>query len=330
MPNLSPELQHLDEFIQWTVNQENYISMLNQTTLTTPELVKKFELWSEQFARLREKAESQKKAGPYSKKMPAVLSYLSQQANQLYMQFTHFIRENMGDWGFQHINGQMEESWSDPPYPGVPLQPVPIGEHVLPPLPYSYNALEPYIDEQTMHLHHDIHHKSYVDGLNKAEKEMKKARETGDYSLIKHWEREAAFNGAGHYLHTIFWNNMKPGGGGTPKGALARELEKTFGSFEKFREHFSHAAEKVEGGGWAILIWSPRSHRVEILQAEKHQNLSQQDAVPLLVLDVWEHAYYLKYQTKRKDYIAAWWNVVNWHDVNLRFQQAQKLRWQPY
>ncbi|SDH37805.1 superoxide dismutase, Fe-Mn family [Aneurinibacillus thermoaerophilus] len=201
---------------------------------------------------------------------------------------------------------------------------VPIGEHKLPPLPYAYNALEPYIDEKTMRLHHDIHHKSYVDGLNKAEKEMQKARETGDYALIKHWEREAAFNGSGHYLHTIFWNNMKPKGGGVPKGELAEEINKTFGSFEKFKAHFSAAAEKVEGSGWALLVWSPEAGRLEILQAEKHQNLTQQGVIPLLVLDVWEHAYYLKYNNKRAEYIKAWWNVVNWDDVSKRYKEAVK------
>ena len=209
-------------------------------------------------------------------------------------------------------------------------QAVPIGGHKLPPLPYAYDALEPYIDEQTMRLHHDKHHKSYVDGLNKAEKMLKTARETNDFELIKHWEREAAFHGAGHYLHTIFWNIMRPDGGGKADGAIAAQINRDFGSFERFKQHFSHAADKVEGGGWAILVWSPRSHRLEILQAEKHQNLSQWDVIPLLVLDVWEHAYYLKYQNERKKYIDAWWNTVNWDHVNERFAQARRLKWMPY
>lgn len=208
--------------------------------------------------------------------------------------------------------------------------PVPIGGHHLPPLPYPYNALEPYIDEKTMRLHHDKHHLAYVEGLNKAEKAMQKARQSGDYSLIKHWEREAAFNGAGHYLHTIFWNIMTPKGGGKATGPIAEEINRTFGSYQKFKDQFSNAAEKVEGGGWAMLIWAPRSHRVEILQAEKHQNLSQQDMIPLLVLDVWEHAYYLKYNNKREDYVEAWWNVVNWDTVNDRYLQACKVKWHPY
>ncbi|WP_417323471.1 superoxide dismutase [Effusibacillus consociatus] len=211
-----------------------------------------------------------------------------------------------------------------------PARPVPVGEHVLPPLPYAYDALEPHIDEKTMRIHHTKHHKSYVDGLNKAEKEMQKARQSGDFSLIRHWEREAAFNGAGHYLHSIFWYNMKPGGGGAPTGAIAREIQQTYGSFEKFKQHFTEAADKAEGVGWALLVWGPRSHRTEILQAEKHQLLSQQDQIPLVVLDVWEHAYYLKYQNNRRDYINAWWNTVDWNNVNERFEQARKIRWNPF
>ncbi|WP_020619693.1 superoxide dismutase [Paenibacillus daejeonensis] len=209
-------------------------------------------------------------------------------------------------------------------------KPVPIGGHTLPPLPYAYNALEPHIDEKTMRIHHDIHHKSYVDGLNKAEKALEKSRKTGDFDLVKHWERELAFNGAGHYLHTLFWMTMSPVGGGTPPEPLAGQLAWDFGSFKAFQEQFSQAAEKVEGGGWTILVWSPRSGRLEILQAEKHQNLSQWDVIPLLPLDVWEHAYYLKHQNKRADYIKDWWKVVNWPFVNERFEQASKLRWKPY
>src|SRR5690606_22533636 len=129
----------------------------------------------------------------------------------------------------------------------VQINRIPIGQHRLPPLPYRYDALEPYIDEQTMRLHHDLHHQSYVDGLNRAEIEMEKARETGDYKLLKHWEREASFHGAGHYLHTIFWYVMHPKGGGKPSGRLLRQIEKDFGSFNQFQQHFSEAAKQVEG-----------------------------------------------------------------------------------
>lgn len=209
-------------------------------------------------------------------------------------------------------------------------EPVPIGGHTLPPLPYSYDALEPYIDTETVRLHHDKHHQAYVDGLNKAETELAKARETGDFALVKHWEREAAFHGAGHYLHTILWNVMTPKGGGEPADPLLSQLQHDFGSFIRFRKHFSQAAEKVEGNGWALLVWSPRSHRLEILQAEKHQNLTQWDVIPLLVLDVWEHSYYLKYRNNRAKYIDAWWNVVNWKHVNERFKAARTIKWQPF
>lgn len=207
---------------------------------------------------------------------------------------------------------------------------VPIGGHTLPPLPYAYDALEPYIHQEIMRLHHDKHHQSYVDGLNKAEKEMQKARKTGNYELIKHWEREAAFHGAGHYLHTIFWSVMSPDGGGKPSGMLMREINQSFGSFEQFKQHFSEAAKNVEGVGWAILVWSPRARRLEILQAEKHQNLSQWDVIPLLTLDVWEHAYYLQYKNDRKKYVENWWNIVNWKEVERRFHEAQQVKWKPF
>lgn len=214
---------------------------------------------------------------------------------------------------------------------GAPAS-VPVGGHTLPPLPYAYNGLEPYIDEATMRVHHGKHHQSYVDGLNRAETALAEARRTNDFKLVKHWERELAFNGAGHYLHTIFWDAMKPpasGGGGEPSGAIAAAIQTDFGGFQAFKRHFSQAAEQAEGGGWSILVWSPRSGRLEILQAEKHQDLSQWDAVPLLPLDVWEHAYYLKHKNKRADYIKDWWNVVNWPYVNERYAAASRLRWEP-
>lgn len=211
-----------------------------------------------------------------------------------------------------------------------PLQQVPVGGHTLPPLPYAYDALEPYIDEHTMRIHHDMHHQSYVDGLNIAELQLQTARDTGNFELVKHWERELAFNGAGHYLHTLFWNVMSPYGGGEATGALNNQIRNDFGSLAAFMKQFSEAAAKIEGSGWAILVWSPRSRRLEILTAEKHQNLSQWDVVPLLALDVWEHAYYLRHQNRRPEYVKEWWNVVNWPYVNERFEEARKLVWVPF
>ncbi|AGT32602.2 superoxide dismutase [Geobacillus genomosp. 3] len=207
---------------------------------------------------------------------------------------------------------------------------IPPGKHVLPPLPYSYDALEPHISEEIMRLHHTKHHQSYVDGLNKAERMMAEARRTNNFELLKHWEREAAFNGSGHYLHTIFWHNMHPEGGGEPRGELRAQMERDFGSFAAFRRHFTEAAKSAEGVGWALLVWAPRAHRLEILQAEKHQLMAQWDVIPLLVLDVWEHAYYLQYKNDRGAYIEHWWNVVNWRNVEARFVEARKLRWQPF
>ncbi|KOA21489.1 superoxide dismutase [Clostridium homopropionicum DSM 5847] len=193
----------------------------------------------------------------------------------------------------------------------------------LPQLPYSYNALEPYYDEETVKIHHDKHHQAYVDGLNKAETKLKEARESGDFALIKHWERELAFNGAGHILHTLFWENMI-GNGSQPSGKILEKITENFGDIETFKKQFSAAAAAVEGSGWCVLVWIPKFEKLEILQVEKHQDLTIWGSVPLLILDVWEHAYYLKYQNRRADFISAWWNIVNWDVVNERYLVAIK------
>ena len=191
--------------------------------------------------------------------------------------------------------------------------------HELPPLEYDYEALEPHIDAQTMRLHHDIHHLAYVNGLNNAEAKLQQARETNDFALVKHWERELAFHGAGHFLHCIFWKNMAPNGGGKPSGALLAQIDKDFGGYDKFLAQFKAAAAAVEGSGWSLLVKNRMTKRLEVLSAEKHQDLSQWVVDPILVIDVWEHAYYLKYQNKRAAYIEAFFNVVNWKDVEARF-----------
>lgn len=193
--------------------------------------------------------------------------------------------------------------------------------HELPPLPYAYNALEPHIDEATMRLHHDKHHLAYVNGLNNAETKLNEARDKGDYALVKHWEREAAFHGAGHFLHCIFWENMGPNCGGKPSGALLDALTSRFGSFDNFMKHFKAAGAAVEASGWVLLVRNNMTKALDILTAEKHQNLSQWVVTPLLVCDVWEHAYYLKYQNNRAAYLDGFANVINWEDVAKRFQQ---------
>ena len=200
------------------------------------------------------------------------------------------------------------------------------GSYELPPLPYAYDALDAAIDEQTMRLHHDIHHAGYVRGLNNGLAALDRKRGAGDYAGTKDSSRALAFHGSGHFLHSIFWYNMGPPGGGEPTGDLRRAITRDFGSVDAFRAHFTAAAGQVEGSGWGILAYHPMARRLLVLEAEKHQNLTVWGAVPLLVLDVWEHAYYLKYQNRRGDYVRAWWQVVNWEDVAERYARASGAR----
>ena len=190
----------------------------------------------------------------------------------------------------------------------------------LPKLNYSYDALEPYIDEQTMRLHHSKHHQGYVNGLNKALKEVENATEKNDFQLIKHWEKELAFHGAGHFLHVLFWENLSPKATEI-SDLLMRYFIKDFGSFENFKRYFIASGNSVEGSGWGILAYEPMADRLVVLQAEKHQNLSQWNSIPLFVVDVWEHAYYLKYQNKRKEYITNIFNIANWEFVSKRLKE---------
>ena len=193
-------------------------------------------------------------------------------------------------------------------------------EYTLPALPYAYDALEPNIDKQTMTLHHDKHHNGYVKGLNNATKKIKEATDAEDFGLIKHWERELAFHGAGHFLHSLFWTVMGPKQGEQSK-TLKKYIKKSFGSEDAFKKQFYWASKKVEGSGWGILAYEPMADKLVILQAEKHANQSQWLSVPILVVDVWEHAYYLKYQNKRGDYINGFMNVVNWEAVSERLEK---------
>ncbi len=200
-------------------------------------------------------------------------------------------------------------------------------KHELPTLPYAYNALEPHIDAQTMEIHYSKHHKAYVDGLNKAEAELAKARAVGDFSMIQHWSKQTAFHGGGHFLHSLFWRIMAPagkGGGGEPQGILATKIKEDFGSFEVFKKQFNAAAGAVEGSGWALLHYREADKRLIIGQAENQHKLSSWGAIPIMGIDVWEHAYYLKYQNKRADYVTAWWNVVNWGEVGKNLERMMK------
>ncbi|MGA3020549.1 MAG: superoxide dismutase [Candidatus Micrarchaeales archaeon] len=196
----------------------------------------------------------------------------------------------------------------------------------LPALPYAYNALEPYISEQIMKLHHDKHHAVYVNGANAALEKLEKAR-SGEMQIdIRAVLRDFGFNYCGQFLHSLFWLNMaQPGkGGGNPGGALGDEINRDFSSFEKFKQQFSDAANTVEGSGWAVLQYDKATDQLLIAQVEKHSMLHFANLPIIMCLDVWEHAYYLDYQNKRVDYIKAWWNVVNWEDIAQRFEEAKK------
>lgn len=203
---------------------------------------------------------------------------------------------------------------------------VPLGQHGLPKLPYPYNALEPVISTKLLQIHHSQHHRSYVDGLNKAELKLAEARQTRDFSLLKHWEREIAFHGSGHILHSIYWTSMAPVGNRweTPGVQTLKFITDYFGSFIAFQEQFSEAAINVEGSGWTVLVWQPGWGRLEILTIEKHQDIFQVGSIPLLVMDVWEHAYYLNYQSKRKDYVGSLWQIINWGEVEKRLSLAMQ------
>lgn len=202
---------------------------------------------------------------------------------------------------------------------------IPAGKHKLPPLPYPYDALEPVLGAHTIKIHHDQHHKAYVEGLNKAELALVEARRTKDFEFIKYWENELAFNGSGHILHSLYWTVMAPPDcGGEPGSCTVREINKYFGNFGSFIEQFATAATKVEASGWGILVWNPAWNHLEILTAEKHQNLTQWGAIPILVIDVWEHAYYLDYQYNRKKYVQNWLKLINWVEVENRLLAAMQ------
>lgn len=197
------------------------------------------------------------------------------------------------------------------------------GQHKLAPLPYAYNALEPVLSADSVRMHHDILQKKYVDNLNIAELKLVDARMNNDFDLIKYWENELAFNGSGLILHSFYWTVMSPVGKGGDIGMeTSRQIINYFGNFPAFQEQFTNVANKIEGSSWAILTWQPTWHRLEILQAEKHQNQTQWSGIPILVLDVWEHAYFPDYSSKRDEYINKWWQLVNWNEVERRLKLA--------
>jgi len=198
----------------------------------------------------------------------------------------------------------------------------------LPPLPYAYNALEPHIDEATMRFHHDRHHAAYVKNLNDAVNKYPKLKSMSAEELLRNLNNvpedirtTVRNNGGGHVNHTMFWEIMSPKGSGEPKGAIASAITETFGSFDKFKEQFNDAGAKRFGSGWAWLVVGEGS-KLQVISTANQDSPLMERMSPIMGNDVWEHAYYLKYQNKRADYLNAWWNVVNWDEVNKRFQKA--------
>ncbi len=198
----------------------------------------------------------------------------------------------------------------------------------LPPLPYDYNALEPYIDTQTMQLHHDKHHQTYVTNLNNALKDQAQFASLSLEDLMRRINEvpesirtAVRNNGGGHINHTMFWQIMKPNGGGEPTGAIASAIQSAFGSFDAFKTAFNDAGVKRFGSGWAWLVLD-RSGKLSVTSTANQDSPFMDGNYPVMGNDVWEHAYYLKYQNRRPDYLNAWWNVVNWDEISRRYQQG--------
>lgn len=197
-----------------------------------------------------------------------------------------------------------------------------MAEYTLPDLGYDYAALEPSISGRIMELHHDKHHQTYVNGANQALEQLAEARDKNDFGTINQLQKNLAFNLAGHVNHTIFWENLSPEGGDKPEGELAQAVEEFFGSFDGLRAQFTAAALGIQGSGWAILAWDSLGEKLIIEQLYDHQGNLAAATVPLLLLDMWEHAFYLDYQNVKADYVKAFWNIVDWADVAERFSRA--------
>jgi Fe-Mn family superoxide dismutase len=198
--------------------------------------------------------------------------------------------------------------------------------YVLPQLPYNYGDLAPYMSEEQLRVHHTIHHQAYVNGANSILKRLDNARRENADIDIKANLKELSWNIGGHLLHSLFWRNLAPPvkGGGKPDGRLSDIIEKEFGSFERFRREFTQAAVSVEGSGWAALTMCRQTGRPIIMQIEKH-NINVYPTFPILmILDVFEHAYYIDYKNRRADFVEAFWNIVNWDEVSQRLEEALK------
>ena len=198
-----------------------------------------------------------------------------------------------------------------------------MADYTLPDLPYDYAALEPHISGRIMELHHDKHHAAYVAGANTALEKLAAAREADDFATVNLQEKNLAFNLGGHVNHSVFWENLSPDGGDKPVGELAAAIDEFFGSFEAFQKHFAANAAGIQGSGWSILGWDSVGQKLAIFQLYDQQSNYPLGLVPIVVLDMWEHAFYLDYVNVKADYIKAWWNIVNWADAAERFVRAR-------
>ena len=195
--------------------------------------------------------------------------------------------------------------------------------YTLPDLDYDYGALAPHIAPEIMELHHSKHHAAYVTGANTALEQLEEARATGNFGAINKLEKDLAFHLGGHINHSVFWKNMSPDGGGEPTGDVASAIDEFFGSFEGFKKQFAATANGIQGSGWALLVWDTLGKRLNINQLYDQQGNVPVGQLPVLQLDMWEHAFYLQYKNVKADYVTAWWKVVNWNDVSDRLAKAK-------
>jgi len=198
-----------------------------------------------------------------------------------------------------------------------------MADYTLPDLPYDYSALEPHISGRIMELHHDKHHATYVAGANTALEKLADARASGSLDSVNLHEKNLAFNLGGHVNHSVFWKNLSPDGGDKPTGELGAAIDEFFGSFAGFQKHFTANALGVQGSGWSILAWDSIGQRLIIVQLYDQQSNIALGLIPVVTLDMWEHAFYLDYVNVKGDYVKAWWNIVNWADATERFTRAR-------
>jgi len=200
-----------------------------------------------------------------------------------------------------------------------------MAKYILPDLDYDFGALEPHISGQIMELHHGKHHKTYVEKANETLDKLDEARQKKDWTRLAGLEKSLAFNLSGHVLHSVFWKNMRPRGGDRPTGELARAIDRDFGSFDAFQAQLTEVASTIMGSGWGALVWEPIAQRLLTCQIYDHQSNLSQGGITVLVIDAWEHAYYLQYKNVKAEFFKAVWSLWNWDDVQARFDAARKL-----